>query len=162
MLSSSATAQVITESAAYAKRNVHEALGLLSSAGVIGAVTVGNEQRYSVDLDRWAALLGLRVDELPAERSWPQLLYALRRLTRWLEDEEHERLSPYLLASNARTLADEILPDLRYAGVQVPFGAKKGVAYWDDFVELVDASLDALDLRRRANVKPARRGRGSS
>jgi hypothetical protein len=48
----SVTAQVVTASAAYAKRNVHEALTALHSAGVIDAVTVGNEQRYRIDRDR--------------------------------------------------------------------------------------------------------------
>jgi hypothetical protein len=64
---------------------------------------------------------------------------------RWLEDEELESLSPYLLSSEARTLAEEILPDLRYAGVRVPFGTTKGAAYWEDFNDLVNEALAALD-----------------
>jgi hypothetical protein len=40
----SVTAQVVSESAGYAKRNVHESLTALHSAGVIDGVTVGNEQ----------------------------------------------------------------------------------------------------------------------
>jgi hypothetical protein len=43
-----ATARVIAESAGYAKRNIQEALTVLHSAGVIDAVTVGNEQRFSI------------------------------------------------------------------------------------------------------------------
>ncbi|MGH2861997.1 MAG: hypothetical protein ACRDLT_10915 [Solirubrobacteraceae bacterium] len=139
-----ATAQVVTESAAYAKRNVHEALTLLNSAGVISGVTAGNEQRYSIDRDGWAMLLGLSGDGFPAARSWPQLLHALRRLVRWLEDEQHENLSPYMLASEARALAEEILPELRYAGVRVPFAARRGAEYWQDFIDLVHAALAAL------------------
>ena len=103
----SVTARVVTESAAFAKRNVHEALAALHSAGVIDAVTVGNEQRDRIDRERWETLLGLPEDGLPTERSWPQLFHALRVLGRWLEDEQHERLSPYMLASEARTLAQE-------------------------------------------------------
>ena len=45
----SVDAQVVTAAAAYAKRNVHEALTALHLAGVIDAVTVGNEQRYRID-----------------------------------------------------------------------------------------------------------------
>ena len=140
----SVTAQVVTESAGFAKRNVHEALAALHSAGVIDAVTVGNEQRYRIDRERWGTLLGLPVDGLPVERSWPQLLHALRVLVRWLEDEQHERLSPYILASEARTLAEEIGPELRYAGVRIPLGARLGAEYWQDFVELVEAALASV------------------
>ena len=140
----SATAQVVAESAGYAKRNVHEALTSFSSAGVIRAVTVGNEQRYNIDRDGWAALLGLPADQLPTERSWPQLLHALRRLARWLEDEQRDNLSPYLLASEARTLAENVVPELRYAGVRTPAGGRPGAEYWQDFVDLVHAALADL------------------
>jgi len=140
----SVTAQVITESAGYAKRNVHEALMALHWASVIDAVTVGNEQRYRIDRERWGTLLGLPADGLPTERSWPQLLHALRVLSRWLDDEQHERLSPYMLASEARTLAEEITPELRYAGVQIPSAGRHGAEYWQDFVELVEAALASV------------------
>lgn len=140
----SATAQVVTESAGYAKRNVHEALSALQWAGVIDAVTVGNEQRYRIDRKRWGTLLGVSEDGLPTERSWPQLLHALRRLLRWLDDEGHEQLSAYMRASKARTLAEEVTPELRYAGVRVPTGSRLGAEYWQDFVDLVDAALTSV------------------
>jgi hypothetical protein len=138
------TAQVVTESAGFAKRNVHEALAALHWAGVIDAVSVGNEQRYRIDRDRWGTLLGLRADGLPTERSWPQLLHAMRVLLRWLDDEQHERLSPYMLASEARTLAEEISPELRYAGVRIPPAGGHGAEYWQDFVNLVEAALTTV------------------
>lgn len=140
----SVTAQVVSASAAYAKRNVHEALTALHSAGVIDAVTVGNEQRYGIDRERWATLLGLTEDGLPSERDWPQLFRSLRVLVRWLEDEQHDKLSDYMLASEARTLADEIVPELRYAGVRVPLDGRPGAEYWQDFVEQTRAALTAL------------------
>jgi hypothetical protein len=140
----SVTAQVVTESAGFAKRNVHDALAALHSAGVVDSVTVGNEQRYRIDRERWGILLGLSEGGLPTERSWPQLLHALRVLLRWLEDEQHERLSFYMLASQARTLAEEITPELRYAGVRIPPGGRLGADYWGDFVELVDAAVASL------------------
>lgn len=140
----SVTAQVVTESAGFAKRNVHDALAALHSAGVIDAVTIGNEQRYRIDRQRWATLLGLPEDGLPTERSWPQLLHALRVLMRWLDDEQHERLSPYMLASQARTLAEEVDPELRYAGVRVPSGGRLGAEYWQDFLDLVEAALASV------------------
>lgn len=140
----SATAQVISASAGYAKRNVQEALAALRSADVIDAVTVGNEQRYRIDRERWATLLGLAVDSLPSERDWPGLLHALRVLLRWLEDDRHDKLSEYMLASEARVVADEIVPELRRAGLRVALGGRPGADYWQDFVELASAAVDAL------------------
>jgi hypothetical protein len=140
----SVTAQLVTASAAYARRNVYEAVTALHSAGVIDAVTVGNEQRYSIDRERWAKLLSLSEDGFPSERDWPQLFHALRELVRWLEEEQHDELSVYMLASEARTLADEIVPELRYAGVRVPLDGGRGAAYWQDFVELAGAAVAAL------------------
>ena len=111
---------------------------------MIDAVTVGNEQRYGIDRERWATLLGLAEDGLPGERDWPQLFHALRMLFRWLEDEQHDELTDYMLASEARTLADEIVPELRSAGVRVPLDGRPGAEYWQDFVELTRAALTAL------------------
>lgn len=144
MQAPSVTAQVVSASAAYAKRNVHEALTALHAAGVIDAVTVGNEQRYGIDRERWATLLGLTQDGLPSERDWPELFHALRVLVRWLEDEQHDKLSDYMLASEARTLADEIVPGLRHAGVRVPVDGRPGAEYWQDFIDLAGAALAAV------------------
>ncbi len=140
----SLTAQVIAESAGYAKRNVHEALNVLQAAGVIDAVTVGNERRYRIDRERWAALLGLADTAFPFHRAWPQLFDALRRLSRWLEDPEHESMSDYILASDARVLAAEIVSDLRYAGARIDQPTQTGADYWHDFVALASAAVAAL------------------
>jgi hypothetical protein len=138
------TAQVIAESAGYAKRNIQEALTALHSADVIDAITVSNEQRYSADRERWAALLGLPSDDLPGHRDWPQLFDALRQLTRWLDDRAHEDVSEYMLASEARVLAEQIVRDLRYAGVRVDGAGRPGAEYWEDFVGLVTAAVGAV------------------
>jgi hypothetical protein len=138
------TAQEIAESAGYAKRNVQEALTALHSSGVIETVSVGNEQRFSIPLSPWAALLSLSADDLPQHRAWPQLFHALRVLMRWVEDEQHDSLSDYMLASEARTLADEITPELRYAGVHLDSAARAGADYWQDFIELASAAAAAL------------------
>jgi hypothetical protein len=138
------TAQVIAASAGYAKRNVQEALTHLLSADVVDSVTVGNEQRYSIDRTRWATLLGLATADFPSHRDWPQLFHALRVLARWLEDDRHDKLSDYILASEARTVADQITPELRYAGVRLDREVGLGAEYWQDFVELANAALGAL------------------
>ncbi len=132
--------QVIADSAGYARRNVQEALSSLNSAGVILATRFGNELRYGAEPQRWATMLGLTTDQLPIHRDWPQLLHALRRLARWLEDTSLDELSPYMLASRARDLADEIEPQLNYAGVHLKEARRPGADYWQSFCELASAA----------------------
>jgi hypothetical protein len=138
------TAQAITTPAAYAKRNVHDALASLHAAGVVETFAVGKERRYGIERERWAALLGLSVDELPVRRDWPQLLYAMRLLTRWLEDESHAALSPYMLASEARVLANQLEPELLFAGVHFSAAGPAGADYWQRFADQAKAAVDAL------------------
>jgi hypothetical protein len=140
-----ANVQLVTESAFYAKRNVQEAVTALQVAGVLEGVVVGNEQRFTLDRERWGALLGLAPDDLPTYRAWPQLFCALRRLVRWLEDEANEAVTDYMLASDARQLAAEITPELRYAAARIPEPSHTGADYWQDFVALVSAALACLE-----------------
>lgn len=128
------TVAVVTRTAGYAKRNVHEALASLRDAGVVDVVTVANEQRYGIDRIRWATLLGLDGAELPVHRDWPQLLRAAVRLIRWLNDPRQDDLSEYMRASQARVLMTELEPDLAYAGVRVRQAGGVGAEYWPSFV----------------------------
>jgi hypothetical protein len=112
------SAQAVTRSAGYARRNVQEALTSLHRAGVVDQVVSGNEVWHRAEKQRWATLLG-QEEGFPGHRDWPQLLSALRELLRWLSDPELTELSDYLLASRARDLLDRIVPDLQYAGVPV-------------------------------------------
>lgn len=136
--------QVIAESAGYAKRNVQEALTSLFSAGVVDAIVVANEQRYGLSRERWAELLATPADRLPIHRDWPQLLFALRQIDRWLHDPRQDGLSEYMRASEARVLMDEIGPQLRYAGVRVLDSTAPGAAFWPDFVWNVREAVSAL------------------
>ncbi len=79
-----ATAPQLARAAGYSARNVHEALSSLARARVatMWLGTNSNEQRFGLDRDRWAALLG--VDAWPEHRNWPPLLDALRRVHRRL------------------------------------------------------------------------------
>lgn len=138
-------AQAITASSAYAKRNVQDALTALHAARVVDAVAVSNERIYGVERERWAALLSLSLDELPVRRDWPQLFHALRLLMRWLEDESHGSLSPYMLASEARVLAEEIGPELSLEPVRYSAERRSGADYWDEFAQQVKAAVDALE-----------------
>lgn len=109
--------QALAASTAYTKRNVQEAVTSLTTAGVLSAFEVGNEQRFSIPLDRWAQLLQL--DDLPLHEDWPQLFAAYRKILRWLADPTHQELSDYMLSSEARTLAEEVRPDLQFAGIAI-------------------------------------------
>jgi hypothetical protein len=114
-------AQTLARSTGYAKRNVHEALAGLSTAGVVSAFTVNGEQRYKACRPAWAALLGYLPNELPLNHDWPQLLGSLRRIFRWSSQPELATMSDYLLASSARDLLEGIRPDLAFAGIPVDF-----------------------------------------
>lgn len=109
-------AQALAESTAYAKRNVQEAVGALVGAGFVDSVMVGNENRYMTNA-RWAKFLG--GDRPPGTEDWPQLFRAFRLVLRWLFNRTTQGLSDYLLLSSARTLIEEVEPDLLFAGVPV-------------------------------------------
>ena len=138
------SAQAVSESACYAKRNVYDALTSLADAGVVEAMDVRNERRYAAPRERWAPLLGIDAEQLPTQRAWPQLLDGLRMLVRWLEDDRHEKLSDYMLASEARVLMDKIGPELRSAGVTVNEPGGLGPDYWQDFIAGVEAAVGAV------------------
>lgn len=123
--------QVIAASTAYTKRNVQEAVGSLSAAGTLDAFEVGNEQRFSAPRDRWSRFLTL--DNLPRHEDWPQVFAAYRKVLRWLADPAQADLSDYMLASEARTLAEEVAPDLQFAGVAID-GQRDDAAYLERFI----------------------------
>ena len=126
-------AQAIAASTAYTKRNIQEALGTLRAAGVISSTTVANEQRFTAPRRRWADFL--EVAQLPGHRNWPQLFAAYRRILRWLAAEEDTGRSSYMLASRGRTLAEEIAPDLHFAGVAFDADGFGGDDGWDALAE---------------------------
>jgi hypothetical protein len=140
--------QQIAHSAAYAKRNVHEALSSLRSAGAVQATSVGNEWRYSIDKPRWAQLLTLDVGQLPAHREWIALFGALRRIVRWLASPDNEQFSDYMRASRARELVEEIVPSLQATGVSARTDGLPGEEYWAEFTDIARAAVRALGMGR--------------
>lgn len=135
------TAKVVTRSAGFAKRNVQEALGALHATGVVSVVTVGAEQRFACDHERWRHLLD--ADAFPAHRDWPQLLGALRRIYGALREAEERELSDYLRASQTRDLLEEVRHDLQYAGVPVP-STRTAATARDDLAQVVESALALL------------------
>jgi hypothetical protein len=141
-----ASALAVADAAAYAKRNVNDTLTSLVAARVVTAYELGNERRYSLDRVLWSQFLRFQPNGWPTYRDWPRLLGALRRVSRWLHDPTLEQLTPYMLASNARTLMEQLEPDLARDGVPpsvVP--ERDGERYWQTFVETVDRSLATLE-----------------
>ncbi len=143
--------QVLAASTAYTKRNIQEAVGSLTAAGVLSAFEVGNEQRYSIPLERWTQLLEL--EDLPFHKDWPQLFAAYRKVLRWLADPAHEALSDYILSSEARTLVEEVRPDLQFAGVRI-------AAPLDDSSSYLESFLEQLHERARIDEDQIASGRG--
>lgn len=123
----------VAASIGFTKRNVADVLSALGSAGVLHVSELGNEQRYQAPKQNWANFLELT--EFPTHRDWPQLFAVYRRVLRWVVGAERSQLSPYMLASGARSLAEEIAPDLRFAGVPFDVGGPPGHEYWEAISE---------------------------
>jgi hypothetical protein len=68
----------------------------------------------------WTALLDRRPEELPDRREWRPLLGALRRVTRFTGNQDLHDASPYMIASAARQLLDELRPEISHAGIAAP------------------------------------------
>lgn len=110
-------AQALAAYTSYTKRNVQEAVASFAAGGLVTSWFIGNEYQYEVSRDRWAEFLGL--ETLPRHEAWPELFHAWRLTLRWLIDIADEDLSDYMLLSRARTLLEEIGPDLRNSGIPV-------------------------------------------
>jgi len=143
-----ASALGIADAAAYAKRNVNETLTSLVASRIATAYEQGNERRYYLDRAMWGQFLRFQPNGWPTYRDWPRLLGALRQLFRWLQDPALDDLTPYMLASNARTLMERVEPDLALAGVEFASpgpALRQGEDYWDTFAETVELSLATLE-----------------
>lgn len=126
--------QTLAASTGFSKRNVQEGVTALNAAGVLDSWEVGNVHRFEASHERWARFLGL--DHLPQHVDWPQIFAAYRRLLRWLADPANQSLSEYMLASEVRSLVEEITPDLLFAGVAIdPGGQSTDAAYLEGFAE---------------------------
>jgi len=141
-----ASALLIADAAAYAKRNVSETLTSLVAARSVTAYEHGNERRYYLERVLWAQFLRFQADGWPTYRDWPRLLGAVCQLFRWLQDPSLDQLTPYMLSSNARTLMEQIEPDLAVAGVQLSqTPGLQGEDYWQTFTETAERLLASLE-----------------
>lgn len=141
-----ASALAIADAAGYAKRNVNETLTSLVASRIVTAYEHGNERRYYLDRALWGQFLRFQPESWPTYRDWPRLLGALRRLSRWLQDGTLDQLTPYMLASHARTLMEQLEPELALAGVpRSGMPEREGEHYWQTFVETVERLLAMLE-----------------
>lgn len=139
----------VAAEAAYAKRNVNDALMSLVASGAVRATWSGNERQFSVDREAWATLLRLSQENIPLFVSWIYLLPAALELVLWLDNEVDATDSEYLVASRARTLIDRLTHDLEFAGVELPRGRPAhGVDYLTVFADTSDRILAQLETGR--------------
>lgn len=137
------SSRVIDASSGFAQRNVREGLAQLQDAGVIDVVRVSDDRHYSIRDADWATLLRLpSTPDLPLHYDWIPAYRALTRILRWLQEPEVEGLSPYLLASQARTLMDDIADDLSYAGIPTGLHAAHGADAWARFTSITRTAID--------------------
>jgi hypothetical protein len=141
-----ASALGIADAAAYAKRNVNETLTSLVASRIVTAYEQGNERRYYLDRVLWGQFLRFQPNGWPTYRDWPRLFGALRQVSRWLHDPTLDELTPYMLASHARTLMERLEPDLAPAGMApAPGPAPPGEGYWGTFVATAERLLATLE-----------------
>jgi hypothetical protein len=140
------SAQMIADAAGFAKRNINETLTALVASNLVTAFELGNEHRYSLNRAVWGQLFGFKPDTWPSSRDWPRLLQALRRFSRWLDDPRLDELSPYLLASEARTLMEDLEPAFAATDVPRPLAfALPGEQYWQTFTERAGQVIASLN-----------------
>jgi len=133
---------VISADAGFAQRNVREGLGQLQQAGVIDVVRVADDRHYAIRTDDWAALLRLpSAPHLPLHYDWIPAYRALTRILRWVEQPGLDELSPYLLASRARTLLDEIAGLLGYLRIVPELHGVPGADDWDRLTSVARTAI---------------------
>jgi len=137
-------AQHVAAAAAFAKRNVTNILLSFVKGGVVREAWAGNRRVFSADEERWCGFLGMRPEELPAYLPWIGLFRSAARILAWLGADRTSSLSPYLRASSARDLVEEVRPYLLACGVEVPDVRRHpGAAFLEPFDSMVAQLAEA-------------------
>lgn len=140
--------RILTATAAFAQRNVREGLNQLVEAGAVDVIEVSDDRYFSIRHAEWAAALGLdSAPDLPFHYDWIPSYRALTQIVRWLSEPGLDDLSPYLLASKARTLVDGLAEDLRFARVPLGLYWSDGADYWSDFTAIALQLLERTQGR---------------
>jgi len=117
MTHSNGRASVISRSTVYSHPPVHDALGELTSSGLIYAQGRG---LFSIDVDRWQRFLEVS-SPLPIWVEWPRVFEALSELARFLSESDKMQMSEYLLRSRILTLNESLRDKLSNSGITNPF-----------------------------------------
>lgn len=140
----------IAHASGFGRRNVADALEELVDAAAIEAGPRGRGRTYSLDTQRWAALLGVAVADLPIHVDWRRSLHALWQVVTWFDGDARVDRSLYLRASDARQLVEGLTDDLGSLMVSVPGGGHaQGADYWDVFERVTEALVDEVTTQRR-------------
>ena len=93
-------------------------------------------------LSDWATLLRLpSASDLPLHYDWIPAYRALTQILRWLRQPELNEPSPYLLASQARTLLDDIAQDLSYAGIPAGLHSAHGANAFEQLTSITRTAI---------------------
>lgn len=131
-------AQRVAAAAAFAKRNVTDILLSFVKADVVREAWAGNRRVFTADKERWCGFLRMPPKELPAHVPWIGLFRSAARILAWHGADGTSSGSPYLRASSARDLIEEIGPDLVSCGVDVPDVRRHpGEAFLEPFDSMV-------------------------
>lgn len=138
----------IASAAAFGKRNANTMLRDLESAKAVRRTAVGNEHRYSLFAEGWDPLLGAGAPECrPEHVDWITFLDVVARLADWSREHRDRELSDYMLASDARAIADELHPALTAIGFSVREGSSVvGEAFFPAFGSMLVEIVDALNV----------------
>jgi len=142
----------ISLQAAFAKRNVNEALLALADAGAVKARWSGNERLFGVDRAKWTQTLdiGPTADSMAGNAPWINILRSLTALHVWFENSLSDAWSPYLTASEAGSLTDSLSADLEPIGISTGRnGIVSGEMFWASFEKMVLELLDLAEGRQK-------------
>ena len=135
------TSAALARAAGFTKRNVHEALGAFELSGVVASFGGSYELRYRLNHERWARFLEVseRIDFV----DWIPILLSLRRILRWLRENEQSNASEYMIASSARDLLERLRPGLQAAELEVPRSSRNAL---HDLQAVLNQVASLLDL----------------
>lgn len=138
-----ATVQQIAEATHYHGRAVRRATEELAASGFIEARATAPAS-YEVELDKWAELLSIAVNDPPAWRPWAGVYALVAALDGWASRPPPE--SGVVLASEARDLMAEHTAAVESAGVRASaLGKYRAEAYLEPFAKALEDYAGYID-----------------
>jgi hypothetical protein len=142
MRGSTVTVRRMVDALGYSKAAITNAAREMAQAGLINE-TPGRPTGYFIEAEPWARLLKIDSSEesptnkrspLPTWRFWPQLFAFLSHVSHWVRTRVADRLSAYVLSSQARDLYYAHEHGLAVNAISVPEPERyKGEEYLEGF-----------------------------